>query len=99
MKSEPYILCAAIWYDDGREYPHQPKNIAAGKVFCGHRHCSIFQLMPYVRKERREMGIKETQGFLTNDNRFVDREEAAAIALASGQIAEPVPELISEHLY
>jgi hypothetical protein len=41
----------------------------------------------------------EIQGFLTNTDRFVDRKEAAQIALDSGQIKEEVKKLFSEDLY
>jgi hypothetical protein len=37
-----YILCAAIWFDDGKEYRLQPKNITTGLVLCGWRHGCIF---------------------------------------------------------
>jgi len=30
-----YILCAAIHYEDGIKYPHQPRNIEFGIVACG----------------------------------------------------------------
>lgn len=95
-----YILCAAIWFDDGTEYAFQPKNITTGVVFCGHRHACIFQQIGGTVKERKELGIHEReQGFLTNKNRFVTREEAAKIALMAGQIAMPLPRLFSEDLY
>lgn len=41
----------------------------------------------------------ETPGFITTQNRFVDREEAAEIAFSAGQIASPKTELHSEDLY
>lgn len=84
-----YILCAAIWFDDGKEYVHQPKNIETGLVFCGWMHASIFTQIGGTIGERRNLGIHEKeQGFLTSKNRFVDRSEAAKIALKSGQIGK-----------
>lgn len=95
-----YILCAAIWFDDGKEYAFQPKNITTGLVFCGFRHGCIFQQIGGTVGYRKELGIYEKeQGFLTNRNRFVDREEAAKIALQANQIAEPLTMLFSEDLY
>jgi hypothetical protein len=95
-----YILCAAIWFDDGEQYEHQPKNITTGLVFCGYRHGCIFQQIGGTMGERKQLGIYEKeQGFLTNRNRFVDREEAAKIALQANQIAEPLLRLFSEDLY
>lgn len=53
-------------------------------------------------KLRVDMLQHTTQGFLTNLNRFVDREEALIIAAAAGQIVQkhnPQDELHSEDLY
>jgi len=86
---EEQVLCAAIWFDDGKEYPHQPKNIDTGLVFCGWMHACIFPQIGGTVKERKNLGIHEReQGFLTSKNRFVGREEAAKIALESEQIKE-----------
>lgn len=87
--NKEYILCAAIWFDDGKEYAHQPKNVKTGLVFCGWRHGCIFPQIGGTVKERQDLLIFEKeQGFLTNENRFVDRKEAAKIAIASGQITD-----------
>lgn len=103
MKKE-YILCAAIWFDDGKKHVHQPKNVETGLVLCGWRHHCIFPQtggvlheMP-LQSERVKEGIKETQGFLTNLNRFVDRDEAGRIAYAACQVGY-VKQLFSEDLY
>jgi hypothetical protein len=51
-------------------------------------------------KDRQELGIYEKeQGFLTNKNRFVSRQEGAKIAFAAGQIKEEIVRLFSEDLY
>lgn len=88
-----YILVAANHYDDGTEHYHQPRNITSGFVIPGRRHhncIALFSLMvgfPYD-----ERGIKlmntEIQGFLTNTDRFVGREEALEIARAAGQVLD-----------
>jgi hypothetical protein len=83
-----YIVCAAIWFDDGKIHPHQPINIDIGIVHMGHRHCNCFASIGGLVKDRLEMGIHEKeQGFLTSYNRFVTREEAAEIALSQDQFA------------
>ena len=83
------ILCAAIWFDDGKEYAHQPKNISTGIVLCGWRHGCIFPQIGGLVKERQELGIHEKeQGFLTSLNRFVDRKKAFKIALKENQIID-----------
>ena len=43
-----YILCAAIHWDDGETYPHQPKNITTGLVICGRRHHNILAVKSRV---------------------------------------------------
>jgi|688.fasta_scaffold986212_2 hypothetical protein len=103
-----YILCAAIWFDDGVVHAHQPKNIDIGIVYMGHRHCNCFASVGGLVRERQEMGIYEkSQGFLTSHNRYVTREEAAEIALSIGQFAndeereevEKTHYLYSENIY
>ena len=96
-----YILCAAIHYNDNKEYYHQPINIKTGFVVTGHRHHNCFMTVKILREP-----IKgdHTQGFLTNTNKFVNRIEAMRIAISAGQggnyskmrLSEP---LFSEDLY
>jgi hypothetical protein len=100
--TEEYILCAAIWFKDKENnfYPHQPKNIPSGFVLCGHRHGAIFAQFGMLTKLRQDAGIyEEQQGFLTNLNRFVGREEAAQIAFAADQTDTLYKKLFSEYLY
>lgn len=99
MDKLEFILCAAVHFDDGKEYQHQPKNITTGLVMCGFRHCSIFTQTKKTVKERIDMGIKEEQGFLTSKNRFVNRIEGAKIAFEAGQIVKEIKKLYSEDLY
>ena len=98
------ILCAAIWFDDGKEYNHQPINIETGLVLCGYRHSCIFPQIGGLVAERVKLGIHERdQGFLTNYNRFVDREEGLKISLEANQVLNGKPmnknRLHSEDLY
>lgn len=83
-----YILCSAIWYRHNTEVAHQPVNVSRGFVLCGWRHCSIIAqyatLVPH--KDRVKGPLKQIQGFLTNENWFVTREEAAIIAKDAGQL-------------
>ena len=103
MKEE-YILCAANHYNDGTEHPHQPKNIKTGFVVCGHRHHNCIVTFadivgfPYT-EEGHKIHNTEEQGFLTNTNRFVGREEAGLIAFTAGQTKEFKTTLYSEDLY
>ena len=99
-----YIACSAIWYDDGIERIHNPRNTKTGIVACGLRHCNCFLILSEIYKEldyikNNKNGDKTIQGFLTSRNRFVDRKEGMEIALAAKQIPETKKELYSEDLY
>lgn len=100
ISNHPYILCSAIWFDDGQSYIHQPKNIKSGFVIYGRRHHNCFQIVSIMNDGKKIKTIKRPiQGFLTSDDRFVDRHEAVDIALISKQIVEVKKELFSEDLY
>jgi len=70
-----------------------------GVVYTGRRHHDV------IRKIVETTGIRPVtgeQGFVTDDGRFVSREEAAKIALSCGQIQKLTfhsRELFSEDLY
>jgi hypothetical protein len=89
------IYCAAIWYVD-LELPRSvrnPRNVDRGVVVLGHRHGDVIKnvsnLLGLRSVTHGEGSVGENiQGFLTNLDRFVDREEAAGIALAAGQVKD-----------
>jgi len=82
-----YILCAAIHFKMERIFPHQPWNIDSGVVIAGWRHHNCIVMRHSLRALYGE-DFTYVQGFLTNTNRFVDREEAAKIATEAGQTKE-----------
>lgn len=97
MDKREKILCAAIWYKDiplQKEIPQVlPKNCDRGLVVLGHRHGQAMWTMSCLTGlrsvENAEDGVGEhEQGFLTNTNRFVDREEGFEIAEVAGQLNE-----------
>lgn len=94
------ILASAIHVDDGVAYSHQ--GVPTGLVVAGFRHpcciSSLHALNPDLWAWARQHG-KATQGFITSIGRFVDRKEAAEIALAQGQVDGPVSVLTSEDLW
>ena|ERR1035437_10242899 len=104
-----YIACAANHYLDieliRTDLPHThlyPINISSGIVFCGYRHLHCLYVMIAMTGKKQHQAGKEIQGFLTSKNRFVDREEAAKIAIACGQISKlqySNKDLYSEDLY
>lgn len=105
------ILCAAIWYREIEKYFPQyelykkflPVNCDKGVVFTGHRHAHCMYLMCAITGKRSVVTDcgEYVQGFLTNKNRFVDRQEGAEIALDAGQLIREikVENLFSEDLY
>lgn len=112
MKSIEKIVCSAIWYIElpltlTNEYIKikpliLPKNIDRGIVFCGLRHTNCMYTM-IATTGRRSVEIdcgKYVQGFLTSDNKFVNREQAAIIFVANGgKLNYSSKELFSEDLY
>jgi hypothetical protein len=108
MEKKEYILCAAIWCKEiplKKNIPQVlPVNCDRGIVVTGHRHGQCIWTIGCLTGLRAvtfaEDGIGEhEQGFLTNLNRFVNREEAAQIAFDSGQITQHTITLYSEDLY
>lgn len=108
MNREEYIICAANYYNDGKKHTFNPKNIDIGFVVCGHRHHNCIQTFaqivgfPYNQKAIEIMNT-EIQGFLTNTNKFVDRQQALIIAENANQLIEGEPiaadGLHSENIY
>lgn len=100
--NKEYILCAAIWYKDLERANIRPVNTPGGVVLCGQRHGLIIaQINALTGKRHYEFG-ESIQGFLTSKNRFLNREEAAILAISCGQIEElqySSKELFSEDLY
>lgn len=106
MRQDEYIICAAIWYRTlplvYEKFPGthlRPVNCDRGIVFSAHRHLQcLYQMIALTGRMQHEAG-EEIQGFLTNKNRFVDREEGAKIAFTAKQIDKPLRQLFSEDLY
>ncbi len=96
-EQKEFILCAAIWYNDGQEHTGQPKNIENGFVVSGRRHHNCYGVVKAILgDDKRKIGDIENsmseedyklhQGFLTSADRYVGREEAWKIAKENGQI-------------
>lgn len=108
------ILCAAIWFNDGNYYPHQPVNIDSGFIVTGLRHCNCYSTLSSIGRTLGIEGIaknaferidRDNQGFLTSSNRYVDRKEGFKIAKENNQIFHKMHDgvidgiLCSEDLY
>jgi hypothetical protein len=101
MEIKECILCAAIWFKEvNPRATHRPINTPGGVVLCGFRHGDIIsQVLPLTEQRQFELG-EHIQGFLTNKNRFVDREEGAEIFIAGGgTLKYSETKLYSEDLY
>lgn len=89
-----FIVCAAIWYDDGVKHPIQEVyNIPSGFVICGFGHACMISIIPTNNSLRKKEGIayhdrdfEVHQGFMTSSGRFVEREEALQIAIKAHQV-------------
>lgn len=67
--------------------------IFEGVTYLGRNHASIIH---YIVEKTKKKPVIGCQGFYTSNKRFVDRKEAAEIALASGQVKENYHILFSE---
>lgn len=93
-----FILCAAIWINDGLIHDQQPENIDTGFVICGRRHNNCYQTIKSltgqnVNNRYKELidamsqeEIRKHQGFITSLDRYVDRKEGWKIAKENNQI-------------
>ena len=107
--TKEYITSAAIWYKELPLTNFLPTNVEKGIVISGHRHSHCIDVVKTLSGLRTvKLGpdsVGETiQGFMTNKNRFVDRNEAMLIAIKSFQVKEedlynPRIGLFSEDLY
>ena len=99
-KPEEYILCSAIHFDDRKVYKNQPESIITGFVVCGYRHSDCINTINNLNPDNHIFSPKK-QGFLTNKNRFVSREEAMGIAKKAKQLKNKsyASRLFSENLY
>jgi hypothetical protein len=89
------ILCAAIHVDDGVVYPFSQKSVAlTGFVIAGFSHDEIRKCITIIHKHM----FHQKEGFLTTQNRFVNRTSAAKIAYCAKQIKKETFELISTDL-
>lgn len=96
------IQCSAIWVKGVSrhkffdQYSALPFNITEGIVICGWRHVSCVAIIMQIWDNKE---LEMEAGFLTSHNKFVDRKQAAKIAMASGQITKKTKQLFSEDLY
>jgi|APSaa5957512576_1039674.scaffolds.fasta_scaffold03230_10 hypothetical protein len=102
MRKDEYIICSAIWFDDGIDHEDMTIGGKTGFVICGRRHHNCFHTDSILDPKRKYIKFEKEQGFVTNKNRFVDRNEAVDIAFDAGQTYERTPHsmgLFSEDLW
>lgn len=104
-KQPERILCAATWYCDielktDTYNDFRPIGADSGIVSVGHRHANCMYMMTSLFGKRNFEFGKHIQGFLTNHNRFVDREEGAKLFVKNGgKLKYSKSRLFSEDLY
>jgi len=108
--SKEYILCAAVWYQDGTEASRGliAQNISSGVVIGQWRHGNCINIRStnplwnarkiaelkndnpdnILKYEDTLKYCKIVDGFITSEGRFVDRWQAAELAIESGQITK-----------
>ena len=73
----PKIVSAAIKF--------KPKGFDYFQIMCGKRHCDVLEIMHLLKiNYERSTAV---QGFLTDEDQFVDRYDAALAAYYSGQLS------------
>ena len=72
----PQLVAAAIKF--------KPLDSDYYQIMCGKRHCNVLELMYKHGLDYHKVGA--IQGFLTDDDQFVDRYDAARMAFFSGQL-------------
>lgn len=84
-----YVMCAANYYDDGKDHQMQPYNIDKGFVIGSWRHaCGGYAYMAANPTSKRWDNCE--QGFLTNKNRFLTREQSLELVKENGQLTKPL---------
>ena len=90
MITKPYIICSAIYINDNKEHSSQPINVDKGFVVTGRRHGDCFATIKAlgISIEDWKLISKDTliQGFITSDNRFLNRGEAYKLAVKCRQV-------------
>lgn len=92
-----FIICSAIYINDGKKHSDQPKNIKIGYVISGIRHNNCYAVLLSILGNRElfdqyidsvEHSSKD-MGFITSMNKYVDRKEAFIIAKENNQLLYP----------
>lgn len=89
-----FILCAAVYYNDGKVHVGQPINIEIGFVVTGRRHSNCYATVGAIvgidesvsKKVAMMEPDRDDQGFITSHDRYVGRAEAFKIAKSMNQI-------------
>lgn len=105
MRSNQAILWARI-HSEKKMGMKDRRIVAAaiqrdGIVFTGVRHGYIIQQMVDVGflKDIKKPVTYDEQGFIDNNNKFIKRDDATAVAVASGQVKPDHGTLYSEDLW
>ena len=77
----PKLVSAAIKF--------KPRGCDYFQIMCGKRHCDVLEMMYKLGIEYEKLSA--TQGFLTEEDQFLDRYDSALAAYYSGQLPRDNP--------
>lgn len=86
---QEFIICSAIWIKDSKSYKDNPINISIGLVIAGRRHNNCFSTFKLINPDFNFTKEDVICGFITNTNRFLNREEAFVVAQNNNQLLIP----------
>lgn len=86
---QEFIICSAIWIKDFKSYDDNPINISTGLVVSGRRHNNCFATFKLINPDFNFTKDNIVCGFITNTNKFLNREEAFVVAQNNNQLLIP----------
>ena len=90
-----FIICSAIYINDGEKHTDQPTNITTGFVISGRRHNNCYATIKSLKGVNWEEYLNlvdhtdEQQGFITSLNKYLNREDAFIMAKENNQLLFP----------
>ena len=86
--NKDYIVCSAIWLRSVESFSSTIGSVPNGIVFPGLKHRDCMSLIDSLIPKELLPEFEFVEGFLTSENKFVNRVGARFIAKRSGQITQ-----------
>jgi hypothetical protein len=87
------ILCAAVWHKTFNANISRPLNLEFGTVFTGRRHSNCYEQIITFDVPVKHLDCVD--GFLTENNVFLTREQAYLVACVNKQLLSHCTEIVS----